>query len=55
MRDKVVPNVPIYQNTFFPPNQPTAKRSYRFGQIVKEGDRTLAVGQARWPCLPPAA
>jgi OH-DDVA oxygenase/3-O-methylgallate 3,4-dioxygenase len=36
MRDKVVPNVPIYQNTFFPPNQPKASRSYRFGQIVKE-------------------
>jgi hypothetical protein len=35
MRDKVVPNVPIYQNTFFPPNQPTAKRAYRFGQIVR--------------------
>ena len=27
MRDQVVPNVPVYQNTFFPPNQPTAKRS----------------------------
>jgi len=36
MRDKVVPNVPVYQNTFFPPNQPTAKRSYRFGQVIKE-------------------
>ncbi len=36
MRDKVVPNVPIYQNTFFPPNQPTAKRAYRFGQILRE-------------------
>ncbi len=36
MRDNVVPNVPIYQNTFFPPNQPKASRSYRFGQIVKE-------------------
>lgn len=36
MRDKVVPNVPIYQNTFFPPNQPTAKRAYRFGQIVRK-------------------
>ena len=23
MRDNVVPNVPVYQNTFFPPNQPT--------------------------------
>jgi OH-DDVA oxygenase/3-O-methylgallate 3,4-dioxygenase len=36
MRDQVVPNVPIYQNTFFPPNQPTAKRAYRFGQIVRQ-------------------
>jgi OH-DDVA oxygenase/3-O-methylgallate 3,4-dioxygenase len=36
MRDKVVPNVPIYQNTFFPPNQPKAARSYEFGRIVKK-------------------
>src|SRR5262249_5469667 len=36
MRDKVVPNVPIYQNTFYPPNQPTARRSYQFGQIVRK-------------------
>ena len=36
MRDNVVPNVPIYQNTFFPPNQPSAKRAYLFGQIVKQ-------------------
>lgn len=34
MRDKVVPNVPIYQNTFYPPNQPTARRAYRFGEVV---------------------
>jgi OH-DDVA oxygenase/3-O-methylgallate 3,4-dioxygenase len=49
MRDNVVPNVPIYQNTFFPPNQPSAKRAYRFGQIVKqavdswESDKRVAV------------
>ena len=36
MRDKVVPNVPIYQNTFFPPNQPTAKRAYQFGEIIRQ-------------------
>lgn len=36
MRDQVVPNVPIYQNTFFPPNQPSAKRSYQFGQILRK-------------------
>jgi hypothetical protein len=49
MRDKVVPNVPIYQNTFFPPNQPTAKRAYQFGQIVRkaieswDSDKRVAV------------
>lgn len=49
MRDKVVPNVPIYQNTFFPPNQPTARRAYRFGEIVKtaieswQSDKRVAV------------
>jgi OH-DDVA oxygenase/3-O-methylgallate 3,4-dioxygenase len=31
-----MPNAPVYQNRFFPPNQPTAKRSYRFGQVIKE-------------------
>lgn len=36
MRDKVVPNIPIYQNTFYPPNQPSAKRAYEFGAIVKK-------------------
>jgi hypothetical protein len=36
MRDKVVPNVPIYQNTFFPPNQPSAARAYEFGRIVRK-------------------
>ncbi len=34
MRDNVVPNVPVVTNTFFPPNQPTAKRCYEFGQMV---------------------
>ena len=47
MRDKVVPNVPIYQNTFYPPNQPTAKRSYRFGQIVRKAIELVGVGKAR--------
>ena len=36
MRDNVVPNVPIYQNTFFPPNQPKPSRSYEFGRIIKQ-------------------
>jgi len=36
LRGRSTPNVPVYQNTFFPPNQSTAKRSYRFGQVIKE-------------------
>ena len=40
MRDKVIPNVPIYQNTFFPPNQPSAKRAYAFGKVVGEAIRS---------------
>lgn len=35
MSDRVVPSVPILQNTFFPPNQPSARRAYDFGRAVK--------------------
>lgn len=34
MKDKPVPVVPILINTYFPPNQPTAKRCYQFGQSI---------------------
>jgi len=34
MRDKVIPHVPIILNTFFPPNQPTARRCFELGQAV---------------------
>lgn len=40
MRDRVIPNVPITQNTFFPPNQPKASRSYAFGKAVGEAIRS---------------
>ena len=47
MRDQVVPNLPLIANTFFPPNQPSAKRLYRFGELVAEviesWDRDLRV------------
>lgn len=49
MRDKVVPNLPIFQNTFFPPNQPSARRAYAFGKAVKaaidswQSDKKVAV------------
>jgi hypothetical protein len=51
MRDKVIPNVPIFVNTFFPPNQPTARRCFEFGRAVglavrswKGGERVAVFG-----------
>jgi len=49
MNDRVIPNVPVNLNTFYPPNQPTAERCYKFGKALKraidgwDGDKTVAV------------
>jgi OH-DDVA oxygenase/3-O-methylgallate 3,4-dioxygenase len=47
MRDEVVPHLPILMNTFFPPNQPTARRCFQLGQAVgaaiKSWDKGLRV------------
>lgn len=42
MRDRVVPQVPVFVNTFYPPNQPTTARCFQFG-------RMLARAVASWP------
>ena len=34
MRDRVIPTVPVFINTFYPPNQPPAKRCYEFGKSL---------------------
>lgn len=34
MRDRVIPHVPVMFNTFFPPNQPLARRCFEFGRLV---------------------
>ena len=34
MRDKVPPHVPVFINTFYPPNQPTAGRCFEFGRAL---------------------
>jgi 3-O-methylgallate 3,4-dioxygenase len=39
MRDRPVPSVPLLQNTFFPPNQPSANRCYDFGRAVAKAIR----------------
>jgi OH-DDVA oxygenase/3-O-methylgallate 3,4-dioxygenase len=47
MRDQVVPHLPILMNTFFPPNQPTARRCFELGRAVgaaiKSWDKDLRV------------
>jgi 3-O-methylgallate 3,4-dioxygenase len=49
MRDKVIPNVPVVLNTFYPPNQPSASRCHRLGRALKRAieswpeDMTVAV------------
>ncbi len=40
MRDRVVPNVPIILNTFYPPNQPTARRCFELGRLVGRAIRS---------------
>jgi 3-O-methylgallate 3,4-dioxygenase len=42
MRDKLVPHVPVFVNTFYPPNQPPAGRCFEFG-------RALARAIESWP------
>ncbi|HWF06990.1 MAG TPA: hypothetical protein VG297_00930 [Bryobacteraceae bacterium] len=42
LRDKVIPHVPVFVNTFYPPNQPPAGRCYAFGEA-------LARAIAAWP------
>lgn len=35
MRDHAAPMLPVMVNTYFPPNQPTARRCYAFGQALR--------------------
>lgn len=39
MRDNPVPSVPLLENTFFPPNQPSVRRCYDFGRAVAKAIR----------------
>jgi hypothetical protein len=42
MRDQVLAHVPVFVNTFYPPNQPSSRRCYAFG-------RALGRAIASWP------
>ena len=36
MEDPDLPVVPVFINTYFPPNQPTPRRCYKLGQAIRE-------------------
>ncbi|HET8997726.1 MAG TPA: hypothetical protein VFN42_13745, partial [Acetobacteraceae bacterium] len=36
MQDRPVPHIPVLINTFYPPNQPTARRCHRFGSALAD-------------------
>lgn len=36
MDNKMIPHVPIFLNTYYPPNQPPVKRCYELGKAVRE-------------------
>ena len=49
MNDEAVPNVPVFVNTYYPPNQPTIARSYQIGRALRraveswDSDKTVAI------------
>jgi len=49
MNDEVIPTVPVFINTFYPPNQPSLRRCYKFGKALGqaiqswESDKRVAV------------
>ncbi len=49
MQDQAPPSVPIFMNTFYPPNQPSMRRSIQFGQVLLQAiqswqtDKTVAI------------
>ena len=45
MRDRVVANVPIITNTFYPPNQPPARRCFALGRAVGRAIRSWSSPQ----------
>ncbi len=46
MEDQSLPVVPVLINTYFPPNQPTPRRCYKFGQAIREAVESYP-GEAR--------
>jgi aromatic ring-opening dioxygenase catalytic subunit (LigB family) len=49
MNDEVIPNVPVFLNTYFPPNQPSLNRCYDLGRALRraiqswDSDKRVAI------------
>ncbi|MEA2639099.1 MAG: 3-O-methylgallate 3,4-dioxygenase [Chloroflexota bacterium] len=41
MNNEVIPNVPIFVNTYYPPNQPTMKRCWDFGVALRQAIESM--------------
>ena len=54
MHNEVIPNVPIFMNTYYPPNQPTMRRCYQLGEALRRRSRRGTATSA-WRSSPPAA
>ena len=46
MRDQVPPQAPVFVNTFYPPNQPTAARCFEFGRMLARAVASWASAQS---------
>ncbi|MGA8383608.1 MAG: hypothetical protein WB710_21000 [Stellaceae bacterium] len=46
MEDPDLPVVPVFLNTYYPPNQPTPRRCYNFGRAIREAVESYP-GEAR--------
>jgi hypothetical protein len=44
MRDVVIPSVPVFINTFYPPNQPRIERCFEFGKSLARAIRSWPSG-----------
>src|SRR4029453_13990211 len=43
MGEHVVPMVPVFLNTYFPPNQPAPRRCYRLGRAIRQAVESWGV------------
>ena len=44
MEENLIPIVPIWQNTCYPPNQPTPKRCFEFGRAIRQAIESWSGG-----------